>query len=85
MQQQKKTGTCTTVKCRNVKCDLRYDTKSSLRSREREIGRGSCRHGVFVVTVQTSKELEPKYTPQVFLGLLVGKSRSAIGQFFPCH
>ena len=34
---------------------------------ERERGRGSCMNGVFVfVTVQTSKELEPKYTRKCF-------------------
>ena len=29
------------------------------------------------------RELEPNYVPQLFLGWLLGKRRSAIGHFFP--
>ena len=33
-------------------------------------------------TLETTRELEPKCVPQVFLGLLLGTRQSAIGQFF---
>ena len=35
-------------------------------------------------TLETRRELESKYVPQLFLGSLRGTRRSAIGQFFPC-
>ena len=31
----------------------------------------------------TRKELEPNWVPQLFLGSFLGRSQSAIGQFFP--
>ena len=38
----------------------------------------------FFATLETSSELDPICIPQLFLGLLLGTSRSAIGQlFFP--
>ena len=62
--------------------DLPYDTKSPLRSREK----GSCMNGGFVfATLQTSEELEPKYIPQLFMGLLLVTHRSVIGQLFLCR
>ena len=33
-------------------------------------------------TLETTRELEPKCVPQLFLGLLLGTHQSAIGQFF---
>ena len=33
--------------------------------------------------LRNEKGLEPKCVPQMFLGLLLGTRRSAIGQFFP--
>ena len=34
-------------------------------------------------TLETTRELEPKCVPQLFLGLLLGTRQSAIGQFCP--
>ena len=34
--------------------------------------------------LETGWELEPKYVPQLFLGLLLVTCQSAIGQFFFC-
>ena len=39
---------------------------------------------VLFATLETSGELEPKCVPQVFLGTLLGRRRSAIGYFSPC-
>ena len=35
------------------------------------------------ITLETTREREPKCIPQLFLGLLLGTRQSAIGQFFP--
>jgi len=41
-------------------------------------------HDKWFATLETRKELEPKYVPQLLLGSLLGARRSAIGQlFFP--
>ena len=35
-----------------------------------------------IATLETTRKLEPKWVPQLFLGLLLGTRPSAIGQFF---
>lgn len=62
--------------------DLPYDTKSPLRSRERERPRKLHERSLRIRHCINEQRTRAEIHPQVFLGLLVWKSRSAIGQFF---
>ena len=65
-------------------CDLPTGEPPVSNSNHQETPGWKAMHDKWFATVETKKELEPTYVPQLFLGSLLGSCRSAIGQlFFP--
>ena len=48
------------------------------------LGGANSRLSFSFAPLETRRELELKYVPQLFLGSILGTRRSAIGQFFLC-